>query len=90
MTASFTRSEPSSSLKGRLPMSRFRLSPGMASPRGFLDCSTPRWGSKSSMVNWGSSGAPPIDTATVEPSFRATTPRSSRGIVTHWYLRIPP
>ena len=89
-TDSFTRSLPSSSSRGRLPTRMFRLSAGMASPRGFLDCSTPRWGSRSSMVNRGSPSPLPMDTRTTWPFFRATTPWSSRGMVTHWYLRRPP
>ena len=36
-TDSFTRSLPSSSRRGRLPTRMFRLSAGMASPRGFFD-----------------------------------------------------
>ena len=90
MTASFTRPDSSSSPMGRLPSSRFRVSPGMAEARGFLACSCPRWGNRSVMTRVGSPGSPPMFTFTLVPSFSATTPRSSRGMVTHWYLRMPP
>ena len=45
--------------------------------------------SRSLMTNLGSSPSPST-TDTAVPSFRATTPRSCRGIATHWYLRTPP
>ena len=89
-TDSFTRSLPSSSRRGRLPTRMFRLSAGMASPRGFFTWSVARWGSRSSMVNMGSSGPLPTETRTTSPFFSATTPWSSRGMVTHWYFRMPP
>ena len=89
ITCSFTRSLSSLSPMGWLPTSRFSVSPGTASFRGFRPCSPPRWGSRSVMPSWGSP-ASPMHTSTTLPSFLATTPRSCRGIVTHWYLRIPP
>ena len=88
-TCIFTRSVSSLSPRGRLPSSRFSVSPGIASPRGFLLCSPPRWGSRSVMTSLGSSPSP-MHTSTTVPSFFTTTPRSWRGIVTHWYLRTPP
>ena len=57
---------------------------------GFLFCSAPRWGSRSVITSRGSSAPPPMFTCTLAPSRRATTPWSSRGMVTHWYLRMPP
>ena len=89
ITASFTRPDSSASPIGSLPSSRFRVSAGMASASGFLFCSAPRWGSRSVITSRGSS-APPMFTCTLAPSRRATTPWSSRGMVTHWYLRMPP
>jgi fatty acid-binding protein DegV len=47
-------------------------------------------GSRSLMMNCGSPSSAPMWTATVEPSPRTTTPCSSRGMVTQWYLRMPP
>ena len=89
ITCSFTRSLSSSSPMGQLPSSRFSVSPGMASLRGFFPCSPPRWGSRSVITSLGSSPSP-MHTSTVLPSFFTTTPRSCRGMVTHWYLRMPP
>ena len=60
MMASFTRSGPSSSGSGQLPMRMLRDSDGMASFSGFLPCSRPRWGRRSLMTNCGSSGSAPI------------------------------
>ena len=90
ITASFTRPDSSASPIGSLPSSRFRVSAGMASASGFLFCSAPRWGSRSVITSRGSSAPPPMFTCTLAPSRRATTPWSSRGMVTHWYLRMPP
>ena len=42
------------------------------------------------MVNMGSSGPLPTETRTTSPFFSATTPWSSRGMVTHWYFLMPP
>ena len=54
ITASFTRPDSSASPMGWLPSSRFSVSPGMASPRVFLFCSAPRWGSRSVITSRGS------------------------------------
>ena len=89
ITWSLMRSLSPASPTGQLPSSTFRPSPVMASLRGFLPCSPPRWGSRSVMTNLGSSPTPSATSTTV-PSFMATTPRISRGMVTHWYLRMPP
>ena len=90
ITASFTRPDSSASPMGSLPSSRFSVSAGMASARVFLFCSAPRWGSRSVITSRGSSASAPMFTCTVVPSRRATTPWSSMGMVTHWYLRMPP
>ena len=83
MTASFTRPDSSSFPMGSLPSSRFSVSPGTASARGFLFWAAPRWGSRSVMTSRGSPSSSPMRTVTFVPSFRITTPWRARGMVTH-------
>ena len=90
MVASLTRSLTSSSSTASEPIRMFSSSPRMPSDSSRLFCSALRWGSRSVMQKAGSFTSSPTWTVTEVPSARVSTPCRDRGMVAHWYLRMPP
>lgn len=80
---SFTRSLPSSLLKGRLPTRMLSSSPFMTWEALRSPMVLSRCGSRSVMTNCGSPSLSPIDTVSFSPSALTITPWSESGTVGH-------